>query len=386
MIPYGMQDITEEDIASVISVLKSSFLTQGPAVPMFEQAVASYCQAQYSLATNSATSALHLACLALDIGPGDIVWTSPVTFVASANSALYCGAKVDFVDIDPISYNISVEALENKLITAKKSGCLPKAIIAVHLSGQSCDMMAIGALANRYGVRVIEDASHAIGGRYLNEPIGRCTYSDITIFSFHPVKIITTGEGGMATTQDEKLYSRMKLLRSHGISRDDGEMEFPVDGGWYYEQQALGFNYRLTDFQAALGLSQLSRLDDYVLARHQLARRYNEALDHLPIKLPNQNEASYSSFHLYIIRLELNAINKTHKEVFEQLRAAGIGVNLHYIPIYRHPYYRQFKYEYSDFPNSESYYSEAISIPIYPMLSNDNFNKVVSALENILKK
>ena len=380
MIPYGRQSISEADIQAVVEVLRSDYLTQGTAVPVFESAVATYCGTQHAIAVNSATSALHIACLALDVGKGDIVWTSPITFVASANCALYCGASVDFVDIDLKIYNLSVEKLKERLIKAKKLGKLPKVVIPVHLSGQPCDMRAIGKLSMEYGFKVIEDASHAIGAKYLGKPVGNCEYSDITVFSFHPVKIITTGEGGMAITNSPTLARSMQLLRSHGITRDEQEMTHASDGPWYYQQIALGLNYRMTDIQAALGLSQMSRLDSFVAKRHEIANRYNELLKDLPLTLPYQHTDSFSALHLYVIRLQLEKINKTHKQVFESLRAAGIGVNLHYMPVYQQPYYRQFGYSVSDFPESEKYYAEAISLPIYPALLVSEQEKVIQIL------
>ncbi len=381
MIPYGRQDISEADIQAVVDVLRSDFLTQGPAVPAFEKTVAGYCDAQHAVAANSATNALHIACLALGVGPGDWVWTSPITFVASANCALYCGAQVDFVDTDPRTYNLSVDRLAEKLAQAEKSGCLPKAIIAVHLCGQPCDMAAIHALGQRYDFKIIEDASHAIGGRYKGEPIGNCRYSDITVFSFHPVKIITTGEGGMALTNDENLAKRMQRLRSHGITRDTAEMTHAPDGPWYYQQIDLGFNYRMTDLQAALGLSQMQRLDEFVVKRHAIARRYDRLLADLPVITPWQHPDSHSGLHLYVIRLKLHEIGKTHREVFETMRAAGIGVNLHYIPVYRQPYYEQMGFKAGLCPEAEQYYLEAISLPIYPALTEAQQGQVTTALQ-----
>ena len=384
MIPYGRQDISETDIQAVVDVLRSDYLTQGPAVPAFEKAVASYSGAQHAVAVNSATSALHIACLALGVGKGDIVWTSPITFVASANCALYCGASVDFVDIDAKTYNLSVEKLEERLIQAKLLGKLPKVVIPVHLCGQPCDMRAIGKLSKEYGFKVIEDASHAIGGKYLGKPVGNCEYSDITVFSFHPVKIITTGEGGMALTNKPELARKMQLLRSHGITRDEQEMTHIPDGPWYYQQIALGLNYRMTDIQAALGLSQMSRLDSFVAKRHEIANRYNELLKDLPLTLPYQHADNFSALHLYVIRLQLDKINKTHKQVFKSLCAAGVGVNLHYIPVYRQPYYRQFGYNVSDFPESEKYYEEAISLPIYSQLTPSLQDSVADILRQVI--
>ena len=384
LIPYGRQDITDRDIDEVVAVLKSDFLTQGPMVPQFENVVAEYCGAKYALAVNSATSALHIACLALGLHEGDQLWTTPITFVASANCGLYCGAKVDFVDIDPRTYNLCPEALSQKLEKAEREGNLPKIVVAVHLSGQPCDMEAIKKLSDQYGFYIIEDASHAIGGKYKNRPIGNGEYSDITIFSFHPVKIITTGEGGMALTNDAKIAAKMDLLRSHGITRDTKLMANEPDGAWYYEQIDLGFNYRMTDLQAALGLSQIQRLDDYVSQRHKLARRYDTLLAELPLVLPWQHPDSYSGLHLYIVRLNLDQISSSHKRIFDQLREQEIGVNLHYIPIYRQPYYAQFGYSRSDFPQAEAYYSEAISIPMFATLTEDQQDIVCQTLEELL--
>ena len=354
MIPYGRQDISEADIQAVVNVLRSDYLTQGPAVPAFEKSVAEYCQARHAVAVNSATSALHIACLALDVQPGDAVWTTPITFVASANCALYCGAKIDFVDIDPRTYNMSVERLADKLAKAEQTGTLPKVVIPVHLCGQPCDMAAIHALSLRYGFKIIEDASHAIGGKYRGEPVGNCRYSDITVFSFHPVKIITTAEGGMAMTNDVQLARRMQLLRSHGITRDVNEMSHAPDGPWYYQQIDLGYNYRMTDLQAALGVSQMQRLNEYVSRRHAIAKRYDQLLAALPVRAPWQHPDSYSGLHLYVIRLKLNQIAKTHRQVFEALREHGVGVNLHYIPVYRQPYYEGLGFKAGHCPEAEA--------------------------------
>lgn len=381
MIPYGRQDISDEDIQSVIEVLRSDWLTQGPAVPRFEQSIAEYCGAKHAIAVNSATSALHLACLSLGLGKGDLVWTSPITFVASANCALYCGADVDFVDIDPRTYNMSTRVLEEKLIAAERKGRLPKIVIPVHFAGQSCEMREINLLAEHYGFRIIEDASHAIGGKYLDGPIGNCRYSDIAVFSFHPVKIITTGEGGMAVTNDPELAERMALLRSHGITRDSTKMTKASDGPWYYQQIDLGFNYRMTDIQAALGSSQMERLDEFVSKRHVVAERYDALLTGLPVITPWRNPESLSAFHLYVVRLRLNEIEKTHLAVFEQMRSQGIGVNLHYIPVHLQPYYETLGFRSGYCPEGERYYGEAISLPLYPGLTEDNQNRVVDALK-----
>ena len=384
MIPYGKQDISSEDIEAVVNVLRSDFITQGPTVPAFENAVKSHCGVRYAVAVNSATSALHISCLALGVGPGDIVWTTPITFVASANCALYCGAVVDFVDIDPRSYNISVDSLALKLEESEKKGSLPKVVIPVHLAGQSCHMAAIYSLAQRYGFKIVEDASHAIGGSYLGEPIGSCRYSDITVFSFHPVKIITTGEGGMAVTNDAALAKRLTRLRSHGITRTPSEMIGTPDGPWYYEQLELGFNYRMTDIQAALGLSQLERLEKFIVKRKALAKRYDELLADLWLKTPWQNRESDSAFHLYIIRLKLDEISLSQKDIFERLRARGIQANLHYIPVYRHPFYQTIGFKREEFPEAEAYYREAVSLPIYPTLSDEHQTEVIESLKTPL--
>jgi len=385
MIPYGRQDISEDDIQSVVDVLRSDYLTQGPVVPAFEQAVASYCGTIHALAVNSATSALHIACLSLGVGPGDWVWTSPITFVASANCALYCGAQVDFVDIDPRTYNLSPQVLAQKLEEAERAGRLPKVVIPVHLCGQPCDMQAIHELSQRYGFKIIEDASHAIGGKYRGEPIGNCRYSDITVFSFHPVKIITTAEGGMALTNDSKLADRMALLRSHGITRDPAQMTHESDGPWYYQQIDLGFNYRMTELQAALGVSQMRRLDEFVTKRHAIAKRYDELLAETPVVTPWQHPDSFSGLHLYVIRLQLDQIDKSHRQVFEALREQGIGVNLHYIPVHTQPYYQRMGFQVGDFPEAERYYAKAISLPMYPTMSDDQQDQVVAALTKALQ-
>ncbi|MCB1756101.1 MAG: UDP-4-amino-4,6-dideoxy-N-acetyl-beta-L-altrosamine transaminase [Gammaproteobacteria bacterium] len=384
LIPYGRQDINQADVDAVVEVLRSDFLTQGPVVARFEQAVADYCQASHAVAVNSATSALHIACLALGVGQGDSVWTTPVTFVASANCAVYCGAKVDFVDIDPQTFNLSVEALEIKLREAKNRNSLPKVVIPVHMAGRACDMRGIRRLADEYGFSIIEDASHAIGARYQNEPVGNCLYSDITVFSFHPVKIITTAEGGMALTNDSRLAARMDLLRSHGVTRDERLMTEASEGPWYYQQIELGFNYRMTDIQGALGLSQLQRLDEFVAVRQRIAASYARLLADLPLQLPSPQLDGYSAFHLYIVRLQTDKISLDHRQVFEALRDRGIGVNLHYIPVYLQPFYRQRGFTPGYCPEAEKYYSEAISLPMYPTLSTEQQTSVCDALREVL--
>lgn len=384
MIPYGRQEITQADIDAVVGVLQSDFLTQGPQVPLFEKTVAEHVGARHALAVNSATSALHIACLALGLGPGDWLWTTPITFVASANCGLYCGAQVDFVDIDPRTYNLCPQALERKLVAAQAAGRLPKVVVAVHLCGQPCDMAAIHALGQRYGFKIIEDASHAIGGKYKGEFIGNGRCSDITVFSFHPVKIITTAEGGMALTNDAELANKMALLRSHGITRDAAQMTHAPDGPWYYQQIDLGFNYRMTELQAALGVSQMARLNDYVARRHALAARYDALLADLPVVRPWQHPDSYSGLHLYVIRLQLDRIRKTHSQVFEALREQNIGVNLHYIPVHTQPYYQQMGFKAGDFPEAERYYAEAISLPMFQTMSEAQQDEVVATLRTSL--
>ena len=386
MIPYARQDIDQQDINAVVEVLKSDFLTQGPQVPAFEQAIIDACDAKYAIAVNSATSALHIACLALGLGNDDWLWTTPNTFVASANCALYCGAKVDFIDIDPRTYNLCAKQLEKKLIAAQKVGKLPKIVIPVHFSGQSCDMQAIHELAKKYGFSIIEDASHAIGGKYQDSPIGNSRYSDITIFSFHSVKIVTSAEGGAAVTNRADLVEKMYLLRSHGITRDEELMTQDMDGPWYYQQIALGFNYRMTELQAALGLSQMQRLEEFVIKRNELASRYDNLLHDLPITLPWQHPDSYSARHLYVIRLQLEQINITHLDVFNALRAAGIQANLHYIPVHMQPYYQKMGFASGQFPEAEKYYKEAISIPLFSAMTEGQQDTVCSTLKTILSK
>ena len=378
MIPYGKQDIIQSDIDSVIEVLKSDFLTQGPKTPLFESSIAEYCGSEFGVAVNSATSALHIACLALGLGEGDFFWTSPNSFVASANCGLYCGAKVDFVDIDEKTYNMSVLELEKKLIQAKLNRNLPKIVIPVHFAGQPCDMKKIRSLSKEYGFSVIEDASHAIGGRYLDKPIGNCQYSDITVFSFHPVKIITTAEGGLATTNSRKLSERMKMLRSHGITRNSNLMIKEPEGDWYYEQIDLGFNYRMTELQAALGISQLRRLDDIVARRNDLRERYDKLLNDLALVKPAQVEDGLSAMHLYPIK-----VNNRDK-IFNKLRKSGIGANMHYIPIHMQPYYRSLGFKTTEFPVSEDYYSSAISIPLFATMTKNQQDNVVECLEKNL--
>ncbi len=384
-IKYGRQDVSEADINAVISVLRSDWLTQGPVGKLFEKSVAAYCGAEFAVATNSATSALHVACLALGVGKGDIVWTSANTFVASSNCALYCGASVDFVDIDPDTYNLSIECLTDKLARAEKLGKLPKVVIPVHLNGQSCDMAEISALSEKYGFKIIEDASHAIGGKYKTERVGNGRYSDITVFSFHPVKIITTGEGGMAVTKSENLARRLTLFRSHGITSETNEMEpRPLEEIWNYQQIELGFNYRMTDIQAALGLNQMERLDEFVERRHTIAQRYNEELKNLPIQTPMQKIDIYSAYHLYPIRISREKTNISQKQTYHLLNENGIQANLHYIPVYRQPYYERLGFKEGYCPEAERYHQDAISIPMYASLSEDDQTTVISVLHDIL--
>jgi UDP-4-amino-4,6-dideoxy-N-acetyl-beta-L-altrosamine transaminase len=384
MIPYGRQNIDQDDIAAVNNVLQSDWLTQGPMVPRFEQAIANKVGAAHGVAVNSATSALHIACLALKLGSGDYLWTSPNTFVASANCALYCGANVDFVDIDPNTYNMSVKALRAKLEQSARSGKLPKIVIPVHFAGQSCEMIEIHALSLQYGFKIIEDASHAIGGKYKNKLIGNGDYSDITIFSFHPVKMITTGEGGMAMTNHVELAEHMRLLRSHGITREPLQMNNVAQPAWYYEQLELGFNYRMTDIQAALGLSQLGRLDEFVRKRQYIASVYDKELANLPIILPFQHPDTASAFHLYVIQVEDQRTTLDRNDLFTKLRKVGIGVNVHYIPVHMQPYYQTKGFSVNDFPVAESYSNTAISLPIYAMLSECDQATILSTLGHLL--
>ena len=384
MIPYGRQTISEADIESVVQVLRSDFLTQGPQVPAFEEAVAKYVGVPHAVAVNSATSALHIACLALDLGPGDWLWTSPNSFVASANCALYCNAQVDFVDIDPHTYNLCPRALAAKLAEAKIAGRLPKVVVPVHFAGQSCDMAAIAALARQYGFKVIEDASHAIGGRWQDTFIGACEHSDITVFSFHPVKIITTAEGGLLTTRDAGIAQRLADLRSHGITRDSTRLERQEQGGWYYEQQSLGFNYRMTELQAALGVSQMTQLSRFVARRHELVARYELGLADLPLVRPWQHPESYSAFHLYVIQVTEGA-HVGRRALFDALRGAGVLVNVHYIPIHLQPHYLRMGFKAGDFPNAEAYYGTAISLPLYAGLTESEQDYVISKLKEYLQ-
>ncbi|MEG4441127.1 UDP-4-amino-4,6-dideoxy-N-acetyl-beta-L-altrosamine transaminase [Microcoleus sp. AT9_B5] len=382
-IPYGRQDISQADIDAVVEVLRSDWITQGPAIERFEKLVAEYCGAKYAVAVSSATAGLHIACLAAGLSAGDVLWTSPNTFVASANCGLYCGADVDFVDMDPQTYNLSMEMLEQKLTQAEQQGKLPKVVVPVHFAGQSCEMEQIFALSRKYGFTILEDASHAIGARYQNNPVGSCLFSDMAVFSFHPVKIITTGEGGMVVTNREDLYEKLIRLRTHGITRNPELMQGESHGLWYYQQLELGFNYRMTDIQAALGASQMQRLDEFVAGRRYLAQRYKELLRDLPLTLPWQHPDTNSSWHLYVIRLQLEKISKSHKQVFSALRDAQIGVNLHYIPVHTQPYYQQLGFKWGDFPGAEQYYREAMSIPLYYGLTESDQDRVAALLREV---
>ena len=384
MIPYGCQDIDEEDIAAVVEVLKSDWLTQGPSIDAFERKMADYIGVRYAVAVCNATAALHLACRVLGLGPGKTMWTSPNTFVASANCARYCGAGVDFVDIDRRTYNMSVDALAKKLHRAKKDGKLPHVVVAVHFAGQPCEMAEIAGLAKDYGFAVIEDAAHAIGSTYKNEKTGNCRYSDITVFSFHPVKILTTGEGGMLLSNRDDLHERLTLLRTHGITRLPRQMTGKSEGGWYYEQIDLGFNYRMTDIQAALGTSQLDRIEQFLTRRREIAGRYDTLLAGLPLTLPWQHPDTLSSYHLYPIQLQLDRAGTTRRAVFDHLRNAGIGVNVHYIPVHWQPYYRDMGFRVGDFPEAERYYAAAISLPIHYRLTHADQERVVAALRAAL--
>ncbi|MBV4459663.1 UDP-4-amino-4,6-dideoxy-N-acetyl-beta-L-altrosamine transaminase [Pseudomonas sp. COR58] len=383
MIPYGRQSVDQADIDAVVEVLRSDWLTQGPTIERFEQAVAERCQADFAVAVSNATAALHIACVAAGLGPGDRLWTTPNTFLASANCGRYCGAEVDFVDIDPLTWNLDAEVLAAKLDDAERTGTLPKVLVAVAFSGQSCDMRRIAGLAERYGFTVIEDASHAVGASYAGRPVGCGEFAAMTVFSFHPVKIITSAEGGMVLTNCRELAERLQRLRSHGMTRDPQQMTEPSHGPWYYQQVELGFNYRITDLQAALGLSQLARLDAFVARRRELAARYDRLLAYLPLTLPSAQAEAESAWHLYVVRLQTERIGRSHREVFEGLRAAGIGANLHYIPVHLQPYYRELGFAEGDFPEAERYYTEAISLPMFPLLTEAQQDHVVEQLRRL---
>ncbi len=380
MIYYGKQSIDASNIEAVVSVLRSDFLTQGPMIDRFERRVADYCGAKYAIAVTNATSALHIACKAAGLSHGDILWTSPITFVASANCGRYCGAKIDFVDIDDKTYNMSVDELEQKLVVGDR----PRVVVPVHLAGQSCDMERICGLAKKYGFMVIEDASHALGATYKGTRVGSCAYSDMTVFSFHPVKIITTGEGGMVLTNNKDLYEKLMLYRSHGITRDSGQMTKEADGPWYYQQIALGYNYRMTDIQAALGYSQMDRLDMFVARRRELAKRYDELLADLPIRTPYQNPETNSSWHIYVVRLNKTRIKKSKTEIFKAMKQRGITLNIHYIPVHLQPYYQDYGFRQGDFPVSEGYYEEAVTLPLYYNLTDEQQDEIIVALEEVL--
>ena len=384
MIYYGKQSISEDDIKAVEAVLRSDFLTQGPAIEQFERTVADYCGAKYAVAVCNATAALHIACLSAGLGTGELLWTSPITFVASANCGRYCGADVDFVDIDEKTYNMSVVALEEKLRRARRDNKLPKVVIPVHLAGQSCDMVRIKELSDEYGFTIIEDASHAVGADYLDTKVGSCAFSDMTVFSFHPVKIVTTGEGGMVLTNNHELYEKLLLYRSHGITRNPDKMTHVSDGVWYYQQIALGCNYRMTDIQAALGTSQMTRLDAFVARRRELAARYDASLQELPLVTPHVMEGANPSWHIYVVRVAFGQISKTKQQLFEAMKEQGIMLNLHYIPVHRQPYYEKLGFRQGDFPQSEKYYDEAFTLPLYYDLTNDQQDRIVESLRKIL--
>jgi UDP-4-amino-4,6-dideoxy-N-acetyl-beta-L-altrosamine transaminase len=404
-IPYGRQSIDEKDVAAVCSVLRSGWLTQGPKIKEFEDVIAAYCGAKYAVAVSSGTAALHVACLAAGLGKDDTLWTSPNTFVASANCALYCGAKPDFADINSLTYNMDVDKLEAKLIEAAKTNSLPKIVIPVHFAGQSCEMERIYELSNKYNFKIIEDACHALGGSYKNKKIGSCVFSDMAVFSFHPVKTLTAGEGGMILTNNEELYETLLILRTHGITKTPEKFtnkdlafdkpyftnpkseidNLQLVNPWYYEQIDLGMNYRITDIQASLGISQLTHLDEFVSRRHELAQQYNKSLSSLPLILPYQHPDNYSAFHLYVVRLKLDKINKTRKEVFEFLHKKGIGINVHYIPVHIQPYYEKQGFEYGQYPEAENYYEEAITLPLYPSMTEKEQQKVINSLHEVLQ-
>jgi len=386
MIPYGRQSVDQADIDAVVEVLQSDWLTQGPTLERFEAAMAERCEAGFAVAVCNATAALHIACLAAGLGQGDWLWTSPNTFLASANCGRYCGADVDFVDIDPLTWNLDTDALARKLEAAESTGTLPKVLVAVAFSGQSCDMRAIAGLARRYGFVVIEDASHAVGAHYAGRPVGCGEFADMTVFSFHPVKIVTTGEGGMVLTNSPKLAEHLRRLRSHGMTRDPAQMDEPSHGPWYYQQVELGFNYRMTDMQAALGLSQLGKLDSFLARRRELVARYQTLLADLPLTLPTAQAEADSAWHLYVVRLQTGLIALSHRQVFEGLRGAGIGVNVHYIPVHLQPYYRDLNFKPGDFPEAEAYYAQAISLPLYPAMTDAQQDYVVDQLRRVLGK
>ncbi len=380
MIYYGKQSIDESDIEAIISVLRSDFLTQGPLIERFERRVADYCGAKYAVAVTNATSALHIACKSAGLSHGDTLWTSPITFVASANCGRYCGANVDFVDIDDTSYNMSADELEKKLM----AGGRPKVVVPVHLAGQSCDMEQIFALSKKYSFTVIEDASHALGSTYKDTRVGSCRYSDMTVFSFHPVKIITTGEGGMVLTNNKNFYEKLVLYRSHGITRNQEKMTKEADGPWYYQQIELGYNYRMTDIQAALGYSQMERLEAFVGRRRELANRYDKLLAELPLRRPEQNADTNSSWHIYVVRLDKTRVKKSKMQIFEEIRQKGVTLNLHYIPIHLQPYYQKLGFKEGEFPVSERYYEEALTLPIYYDLTDAQQDEIVGILKEVL--
>ncbi len=376
MIPYSRQSINENDINEVIKVLKSEMITQGPIVEKFEKTICSYTSSNYSVLTNSATSALHISCLALGLSKGDILWTSPNSYVASANVGLLCNAKVDFVDIDPENYNMCPTALSIKLKNAEKLGQLPKIVMPVHFAGQSCDMIKIKKLSEKYGFKIIEDASHAIGGSYNNTKIGSCRFSDITVFSFHPVKIITTAEGGCAITNNEEIFEKLKLLSSHGVTRNPKFMAEKNSDKWVYDQISIGFNYRMSDMNAALGLSQLLRIDCFLKKRNKIAKKYFQQLKNIDLKLPKQEDYNLSAFHLFPIQV------KNRKRIYELFHQNDIKVNVHYRPIHTQPFWQKRGFKSGLFPNSEFYYSQAISLPIFYDLNDELQDNVIKILQN----
>ena len=380
MIYYGKQSVSEDDIQAVVDVLRSPLITQGPMVERFEKRMAEYCGAKYAVAVTNATSALHIACKSAGLSHGGTLWTSPITFVASANCGRYCGANVDFVDIDDSTYNMSADELEKKLA----AGGRPKVVVPVHLCGQSCDMERIHALAKQYDFTIIEDASHAVGATYKKTRVGSCAYSDMTVFSFHPVKIITTGEGGMVLTNNKDLYEKLCLYRSHGITRDPKLMTHESDGPWYYQQVDLGFNYRMTDMQAALGYSQLQKLDKFVARRRELVARYDELLKDLPLRTPFVMEGANPSWHLYVVRIDFSKVKKSKKQIFAEMKEKGITLNLHYIPVHTQPYYEQLGHKPEECPVSLDYYKEAMTLPLYYSLTNEQQDEVVKALKEVL--
>lgn len=375
MISYGRQTLSDDDLEAVINNLRTDLITQGPVIKDFENAISEYTQARYVTSTSHGTSALHLACLALGLQAADTVWTSPISFVASANCALYCGATIDFVDINASTLNIDIDLLEDKLKTSKTP---PKILIVVHMAGLPCEMQSIHELSRKYGFYIIEDAAHALGAQYLQKPVGSCEFSDLTIFSFHPVKSITTGEGGAVTTNRKALDLSLKKLRNHGLERDFSDSDEHRDEPWYYEQSCLGFNYRLTDFQAALGVSQLKKLDTFIEKRQSIFNYYQQHLNNLPLQLPVDDSAS--AFHLYIIQLKENSAIR-RKALYHYLVKNGIKTNVHYIPIHLQPFYQKLGFRQGDFPVAERYYQRALTLPLFPELSINNCQQICQLID-----